>query len=351
MAGEQSDLASARGVNRAVIELRAPYLIFLGGVTNPLDAKTGRGLVDWRPELCAGQLRFPACAVDLGLPDMSIGEAGLAGAGSLVVGVAAIGGDLDAAWLATLKEALEAGLDLVSGGHTRLGGHAGLAAAAERHGRRLIDLRVPPAAIAVGTGRRRAGKRLLTVGTDCCVGKKYTALALHRALRETGAATFRATGQTGILIAGRGMPIDAVVADFVSGAAEMLSPDNEPDHWDIIEGQGSLFHPGYAAVSLGLIHGSQPDVMVLCHQVGRTEIDEYPGFRIPPLVDGLRANLEAARLTNPAARFVAISLNTAGLGGAAREAALNAAAAATGLLVFDPMRDELDAVVAAIKES
>jgi len=331
-----------------VIELRAPYLIFLGGVSNPLDAKTGRGLADWRPELCAGQLRYPGCAVDLGLPEMSVHEAGVAGVGSLVVGVAAIGGGLEPDWMATLEEALAAGLDVVSGTHARLDDDARLAVAAERYGRRLVDLRVPPPGIPVGNGRRRAGRRLLTVGTDCCVGKKYTALALHRALAVGRPATFRATGQTGILIAGGGIPIDAVVSDFVSGAAEVLSPDNQPDHWDVIEGQGSLFHPGYAAVTLGLIHGSQPDAMVLCHEAGRQEIDEYPGFPIPPLADCLEAYVESARLTNPDSRFVGVSLNTVGLDGTVRERVLAEAAEAIGLPTFDPMLDELAPVVAAI---
>ena len=331
-----------------MIELRAPYLIFLGGVINPLDVKTGRGLVDWCPERCAGQLRYPGCRVDLGLPEMSLSQASAAGVGSLIVGVASIGGGLEPAWIATLEEALAAGLDVVSGTHARLDDDARLAAAAERYGRRLVDLRVPPPGIQVGSGRWRAGRRLLTVGTDCCVGKKYTALSLHRALAASRPATFRATGQTGILIAGGGIPIDAVVSDFVSGAVEILSPDNEPEHWDVIEGQGSLFHPGFAAVTLGLVHGSQPDAMVLCHEPGREEIDEYPGFPIPPLADCMEAYVEAARLTNAETRFVGVSLNTAGLSEVAREEALAEAAEATGVTAFDPMLGELDAVVAAI---
>ncbi len=128
-----------------------------------------------------------------------------------------------------------------------------------------------------GTGRKRSGQRVLTVGTDCALGKKYTALALTQALQAQGAkATFRATGQTGIMIAGAGVAIDAVIADFIAGAAETLSPDNAPDHWDVIEGQGALFHPAYAGVTLGLLHGSQPDALVLCHDPSRTTIEDYP---------------------------------------------------------------------------
>jgi uncharacterized NAD-dependent epimerase/dehydratase family protein len=319
------------------MQIATPYLIFLGGVSNPLDAKTGRGLVEWRPELCIGQLRQPGCRVDLGLPDLTPAGAHARGARSLVIGVAPAGGRLDPAWIDTLAEALEAGLDLVAGMHTRLASEPRLAASAGALGRRLVDVRVPPAGLPVASGRKRTGQRLLTVGTDCCVGKKYTALALFRALEGRGRdATFRATGQTGILIAGSGIPMDAVVSDFLSGAAEVLTPDNEPGHWDVIEGQGSLFHPAYAAVTLGLLHGSQPDALVLCHDAGRTHIDEYPDYPIPPLGDCIDAYLRAARLTNPRVRFVGVSLNTSGLPPARRSEAIDSAVARTGLPCADP---------------
>ncbi|MDH4110263.1 MAG: DUF1611 domain-containing protein [Gammaproteobacteria bacterium] len=330
----------------SVIQVSTPYLVFLGAVSNPLDAKTGRGLVDWRPEQCIGQLRYPGCRVDLGLPDMSPAEAVAAGAKSLVIGIAPTGGQLDRAWLDTLAEALNEGLDLVAGMHTRLASVFELATRAQALGRRLVDVRVPPPGIPVASGRRRSGRRVLMVGTDCCVGKKYSALALHRALEAAGRpATFRATGQTGILIAGSGIPMDAVVSDFLSGAAEALSPDNDAGHWDVIEGQGSLFHPAYAAVTLGLIHGSQPDALVLCHEHGRTQIDEYPGYPIPPLAECIDTYLRAARLTNPDVRFVGVSLNTAALTPAARADALAAVTAETGLPCVDPMAGGLAAIV------
>src|SRR6185503_8511421 len=184
----------------------------------------------------------------------------------------------------------------------------------------------------VASGRRRTGRRLLTVGTDCAVGKKYTALALARELRARGVdATFRATGQTGILIAGSGIPIDAVVSDFVAGAAETLSPDAAPDHWDVVEGQGSLFHPAYAGVTLGLVHGTQPDLLVLCHEASRREIDDYPDHPIPLLAEALRRYREAAALTNPGVEWLGVSLNTGGLAAAAGEQALEAARAETTL--------------------
>jgi uncharacterized NAD-dependent epimerase/dehydratase family protein len=224
--------------------------------------------------------------------------------------------------------------------HARLTDHPALAAAARRHGRRLIDVRVAPAGIPVASGRRRSGRRLLTVGTDCCVGKKYTALVLARELAARGVrCTFRATGQTGILIAGSGIPIDAVVSDFVAGAAEVLSPDAAADHWDVVEGQGSLFHPAYAGVTLGLVHGSQPDLLVLCHEAGRATIDEYPGYPIPPLAEAARRYREAAALTNPAADLLGVSLNTASLDRAGQERALAEAREETGLPCVDPLRE------------
>src|SRR6202035_5746960 len=169
--------------------------------------------------------------------------------------------------------------DIISGMHAKLGDVPQLKTTAERLGRRLIDVRTPPRNIPISSGRRRTGKRLLTVGTDCALGKKYTALSLARGFRSRDiAADFRATGQTGILIAGGGIPIDAVVSDFAAGAAELLSPDAAADHWDIVEGQGSIFHPAYSGVSLALLHGTHPDVIVMCHEVGRDHILGFPHF-------------------------------------------------------------------------
>ena len=202
----------------------------------------------------------------------------------------------------------------------------------------MHDVRHADRALPIATGRRRTGKRVLMVGTDCSLGKKYTALALARELRARGLdADFRATGQTGIMIAGEGIAIDAVVADFIAGAAELLSPDAAADHWDVIEGQGSLFHPAYAGVTLGLLHGSQPDALILCHDPTRTEINGFPGFPIKPLDEAIAGYLAVARLTNAGARFVGVSLNTARLGPDARARALAAAAAATGLPACDPI--------------
>ncbi|MCW4460252.1 DUF1611 domain-containing protein [Sphingomonas sp. BT-65] len=321
------------------LELPAPYLLFLGDLREPGYAKTGLGLAEWARERCVGELVFAGTVVSAGLPRMTAAEAVAAGARSVVIGVANPGGAIAESWIAPLVEAMAAGLDLVSGMHGRLADHPAIAAAAERHGVKLHDVRVPPAGIPVGTGDKRSGKRLLTVGTDCALGKKYTALALARAFASRGVPSdFRATGQTGILIAGGGIPIDAVVSDFVSGAAELLSPDAAADHWDVIEGQGSLFHPSYAAVTLGLVHGSQPDMIVLCHMPGRTAILGRPSYPLPALDVAIEAYLGAARLTNPDVRCAGISLNTAAMDAAAAADEIARVADRYGLPAADPIR-------------
>jgi uncharacterized NAD-dependent epimerase/dehydratase family protein len=325
------------------VRLPTPYLLFLGDVTEASCAKTAFGLRDWAGELCVGEFACAGDAVSTGLPRLTPREAYTRGARSVVIGVANIGGILKSEWVPSLVMALEAGLDIVSGMHMRLGDRPELKSAAERLGRRLIDVRTPPKDIPVATGRKRSGKRLLTVGTDCALGKKYTALALARAFRRRGvSADFRATGQTGIMIAGGGMPMDAVVSDFEAGAAELLSPDAPADHWDVIEGQGSLFHPSYAAVSLGLLHGSQPDVIVLCHEPGRTHLDGYPDYPTPSLPDAIDMHLRAGALTNRAIRCAGISFNTGALAAAEAEAVMRRTSAALMLPVADPMRDGPD---------
>ena len=329
--------------------LRQPYLIFLGDVGLKSDAKTGFGLRDWCGDSVIGEWALPAATVSLGLPKLTPEQAARRGAGSLVIGMAAVGGQLPAGWLPALEEALDAGLDIVSGLHTRLEGEPILAAAAARSGARLINIRHSDRAFPTGTGIRRSGHRVLTVGTDCALGKKYTALALTQALRKLGAnASFRATGQTGIMIAGRGIAIDAVVADFIAGAAEQLSPDNAPGHWDVIEGQGALFHPAYAGVTLGLIHGSQPDAIVLCHDPLRHTIEGYPHIPLPPLAEAIRRYVEAARLTNPAVRCVGIAINSSSMDDAAWHDYRKSVAGELGLPVCDPMRGGVEAIAQAM---
>ncbi len=331
------------------VRIRKPYVIFMGNIADSASAKTGFGLRDWCRGDVLGQVRTAPGAVDLGLAEMTVDQAVRAGAGSIVIGIAPDGGSLAQSWVGTLAEAAGAGLDVVSGLHTRLESYPAIVAAAQRGGARLVNVRNPDLRIPVATGRKRSGKRLLTVGTDCALGKKYTALSIASELRARGLdATFRATGQTGIMISGAGIPIDAIVADFVAGAAEALSPDAAPDHWDVIEGQGSLFHPSYAAVTLGLLHGSQPDAMILCHDPRRTAVDGLPDFPLPALATAVRRYEEAARLTNTSARVVALSLNTAGMSGDEAEAAIAAAARETDLPTADPIRHGAGAFAAAL---
>jgi uncharacterized NAD-dependent epimerase/dehydratase family protein len=329
--------------------LRKPYLLFLGDVQDKLTAKTAFGLKDWCPDDVVGEWSLPGCSVTLGLARLSPREAASRGAGSIIVGIAPTGGTLPAHWVAELAAAADAGLDVVSGLHTRLSSFPELVAAAARRTVRLIDVRHSDRSYGAASGRKRSGKRVLTVGTDCALGKKYTALALARNLAKRGvAATFRATGQTGIMISGEGIAIDAVIADFIAAAAEQLSPDNAPDHWDVIEGQGSLFHPAYAGVTLGLLHGSQPDAIVLCHDPSRRTIDEYPDFPIPDLRVVIDDYLRAGRLTNPAIRCVGLSINSSSLSEAERAEYCRRMAAELGLPVCDPMRTGVDVFAAAL---
>lgn len=320
------------------LQLRPPYLIFLGDEARKTYGKTGQGIADWRPERCAGQLRLTPDTLHLGLPDLSVEAAIAAGAGSLIVGTALVGGSLPAAWTDTLCRAARGGMDIVAGLHSRLDRIPELVAAARDGGARLIDVRTPPADLPVGSGRKRRGRRLLTVGTDCALGKKYTALQLERDMLAQGLnASFRASGQTGIMIAGSGVPIDCVVADFISGAAEVLSPDNADDHWDIIEGQGAIFHPGYAAVTHGLLIGSQPDVFVVCHEAHREAVSGWPHILLPTIGEVIERTVAIGRLTNPAIRCVGISVNTSHLPGAERANYLRSLSDRYGLPCVDPM--------------
>jgi len=328
------------------MKLQTPYLMFLGDASDQLAAKTAQGVVHWRPDICIGQFKLDNCNADLGLPDMTLAQAAAAGARTLIIGVANRGGLIAAAWEKTIIEALELGYDIASGLHNRLGDVPAIADAARKNGRALYDVRHPTTSFPVAAGSRRPGKRLLPVGTDCSVGKMYTALALAREMLGRGMnATFRATGQTGIFIAGEGVSVDAVVADFISGATETLTPANNPDHWDVVEGQGSLFHASYAGVTLGLIHGSQPDALVLCHEPTRPHMRGLPDFPVPDIGTCMAANLAAAQLTNPDARFVGIAINTRGLDSPAAVALLQDTAARYDLPTVDPVRTGVAAIV------
>lgn len=324
---------------RHSLALPQPYLLFLGDTVEPGYAKTAFGLRDWAPEKCVGEFALPDAAVSTGLPRLTPWEAHARGARALVIGVANSGGFIADSWVPALVEALEAGLDIISGMHAQLGDLQSLRAAADRLGRRLVDVRVPPQNIPVATGLKRSGKRLLTVGTDCALGKKYAALSIARELVRRGIdADFRATGQTGIIIAGSGMPMDSVVSDFAAGAAEMLSPSAAPNHWDVIEGQGSLFHPAFAGVTLSLLHGSQPDVIVVCHEPTRLRLLGDEAFAVPAVDDVIDLTLRLGSRTNPAIRIGGVSFNTSTLGEDEAYALMAAESARLGLPVADPIR-------------
>jgi uncharacterized NAD-dependent epimerase/dehydratase family protein len=326
--------------------LRHPYLLFVGDARDQLAAKTAAGVAQWRPDWCLGQVRLDGCRAELDLPVMAVEEGAAAGAGTLIIGVANAGGFIPESWIDTLVRAMEAGLDVASGLHDRLDDIPRLREAAEARGRMLFDVRHPRRTFGVGTGAPRQGRRLLTVGTDCSVGKMYTSLAIEREMRERGIdADFRATGQTGIFIAGDGVSVDAVVADFISGATEWLSPANEPDHWDVIEGQGSLFHPSYAGVSLGLLHGAQPEALVMCHEPKRPHMRGLPGRPLPDLAECIIANETAGRLTSPAVRCIGVAVNTSGLAPAEAERYLAGIEDAMSLPCVDPLTTGVAALV------
>ncbi len=291
--------------------IETPYLLFLGDAPDQLAAKVAIGIRDWRPENALGQLRLPGCGADLGLTDLTLEEGLKAGAKTLVIGVANRGGVISDAWKEVLIKALELGYDVASGLHNLLREEGDLVAAAQVNGRTLHDVRIPNVQYPIANGKPRSGKRCLAVGTDCSVGKMYTAMAIDAALRERGVkSTFRATGQTGILITGSGVPLDAVIADFMAGAVEYLTPDNDEDHWDLIEGQGTLFHVSYSGVTMALVHGGQPDALILCHEPTRDHMRGLPGYKLPSLEALRDMALELAKVANPACQVVGISINT-----------------------------------------
>ncbi|MEN0613878.1 N-acetyltransferase DgcN [Klebsiella indica] len=328
-----------------------PYLLFLGDVTDPLAAKTARGIHVWRPEQCVGEIKLAGCTVSLGLEEINIATAKARGAKTLVLGTANAGGYLPPHWLDTVRNAIKAGMNVASGLHHRLADEPELVALAQEFGVELFDIRHMRPKLSVGSGKKRAGKRVLTVGTDCSVGKMYTSLALEAAMRDVGLkADFRATGQTGILVAGAGIAIDAVIADFIAGAAEALSPTNEDDHWDIVEGQGSLFHPSYAGVSMGLIHGAQPQWLVMCHEMGRQKMRHLPHQPMVSLKDCVDANLRAAAVTSDTVQLAGFAINTSNYSEEEARAYCAEVSAEFGVPATDPVRFGITEIAAFLKE-
>jgi len=319
--------------------IKTPYLLFLGDAPDQLAAKVAQGIKDWRPENAVGQFRMEGCKADLGLSDMTLAEAKAAGAKTLVIGVANRGGVISQEWKKVLVMALEEGFDLASGLHNLLRDEPDLVAVAEATGQALHDVRVPEVDYPIANGKKRSGKRCLAVGTDCSVGKMYTALAMDAEMRARGMkSTFRATGQTGILLTGDGVPLDAVIADFMAGSIEWLTPDNDADHWDHIEGQGSLFHVSYSGVTMALIHGGQPDALILAHEPTRKHMRGLPEYQQPSLEALRDMALGLARVANPACEVVGISVNTQHMGEDEAKAYLAELEQSMGLPATDPYR-------------
>ena len=332
------------------MNLPSPYLLFIGNATDPLSIKMAKSAADWSPEMCVGEYSLPGCSVTTGLPAMTIEEGAQQGAKAFVLGFANSGGVLDPSLVASIITALEAGMDIINGLHDKLADIPEIAEKAQALGRRLIDIRHPTTKFKTGTGVKRPGKRLLTVGTDCSVGKMYTTLSLARGMQSQGIkATFRATGQSGILVAGEGVAVDCVVSDFISGSVEALCPANDDDHWDLIEGQGSLYHPAFAGVSLGLLHGSQPDALVICHALNRDHMRALPGRPLPSLEQVIEMNLTAARITNPDVKVIGVSVNTSSVSEDEALAYCKSVTEQLGLPCVDPIRHGVGALVEALE--
>jgi uncharacterized NAD-dependent epimerase/dehydratase family protein len=269
-----------------------------------------------------------------------------------LVGVATQGGRFPPAWRVLLRECLESGLSLENGLHEMVGDDPELREVAARNGVELRDLRRPPPGLDCPTGANLEvdARIVLTVGSDCAIGKMTVSLELDGAARARGIASeFVPTGQTGIAIAGWGIAVDAVVSDFLAGAAEQLVVEGRRRGGELlfVEGQGSLVHPAYSGVTLGLFHGSVPHLLVLCHRAGTTEIEGSPGHPIPSLAELVELH-ERASLPRRRARVVAVAVNTAGLDDDAAAVAVAEAEDATGLPACDPVRDGADTLLDAV---
>ncbi len=322
--------------------------------------KTGRGVIRYRPEDVVGVLDSEhAGETQSGFPVVgSVNDALCFNPTAALVGVATRGGRFPPAWRELLKSCIAKGLDVENGLHEFVSDDPELAELARRHGVTLRDLRKAPAGLDVPTGANLelAARIVLTVGSDCAIGKMTVALELDREATRRGLASqFVPTGQTGMAIAGWGLSVDAVVADFIAGAAERLVVEGHErgGRLLLVEGQGSLLHPAYSGVTLGLIHGSAPHAFVLCHLAGQRFVDENPRFPMPPLAELVELHELVALRARPA-RVVAIALNTRDLDDDAARAAVAAAEAETALVADDPVRYGagrlLDAVLSADEE-
>ena len=336
------------------------YLILAEGRSaDPHYGKTMRGVVAYSPHptVAIVDSERPGANHD-GIPVVASVQDGLQyEPTTALVGVATQGGRFPPAWRELLKASIEAGLDVESGLHEFISDDLELTRLAAKHRVELRDLRKPPADLNVPTGANLevAAKTVLTVGSDCAIGKKTVAIELDREAQRRGLkSVFVPTGQTGIAIAGWGIAVDAVVSDFLAGAAEQLVVEGAQRGGELlfVEGQGSLVHPAYSGVTLGLMHGAAPHAYVLCHMAGATEIEGYPGHPLPSLRELIELH-ERASLPLRAARVASIALNTRALGEEEARAAARAVEKETGLPADDPVRfgagKVLDAVLSVVQ--
>ena len=336
------------------------YLILADGLFGPEESKTANACIRYTPERVvgiidaskAGSTAQQVLGFGGDIPVVGTLEAGLAlGPNALVIGIAPAGGQLPDAWLRLLAGAIVNGLEIWSGLHTFIGDIPELAALAKKHAVAIHDLRRPPAKLTVANGRVRdiAATVVLTVGTDCNIGKMTTQLQLLGALRARGIRTnFAATGQTGILVEGRGIGVDAVIADFIAGAAERLVLEcAEGADLVLVEGQGSIIHPSYSGVTYGLLHGSLPHAQVLCAQPSRSAINRCEWVKIPPLLDFVRLS-EAVAAPLRMAPVIGISLNTYDLDESTALRTIEKVRNETGLPTTDTVRFDAEPLVDAI---
>jgi uncharacterized NAD-dependent epimerase/dehydratase family protein len=329
-----------------------PTLILAEGFsTDTHYGKTMRGVLRYRREDVVAILDSErAGETEQGIPVVADVAAALEHEPRVaLVGVATQGGRFPVAWRAILAECVRAGLAIENGLHQMLGDDPELRPLADEHGVELRDLRRPPEGLDCPTGENLEvpARIVLTVGSDCAIGKMTVALELDRAARARGiASVFVPTGQTGIAIAGWGISVDAVVADFLAGATERLVVEGHRRGGDLlwVEGQGSLVHPAYSGVTLGLFHGSAPHALVLCHRAGTTEVEGYPGHPLPSLPELVELHERMSLPARPA-RVAAVALNTAGLDEEAAAAAVAEAARDTGLPAADPVRDGAESLL------
>ena len=335
------------------------YLILAEGRSgDPHYGKTARGVIRYAPDPTVAILDSTrAGETQDGIPIVaSVNDALCFNPTTAIVGVATQGGRFPPAWRALLKASISKGLDVENGLHVFLADDPELAELARRHGVELRDLRRPPTGLDVPSGEnlRIPAKIVLTVGSDCAIGKKTVALELDLEARRRGlASVFVPTGQTGIAIAGWGIAIDAVVSDFLAGAAEQLVVEGHRRGGELlfVEGQGSLAHPAYSGVTLGLVHGAAPHAFVLCHRAGATEVEGYPGHPLPSLVELVELHERIALRLRPAL-VAGVALNTAGLGDTEARAAIAEVEQDTGLPADDPIRfgagELLDEILAKV---